>query len=119
MARARQGGFDRLWPQVSGQPRFAGPVAYAHGPQWRRSIHVLWRWGQRLLPTIRRLRRSEASNRKHAWTTDGANAPPISAEQFGDISHVSRKGFRLRIDSTRPKKILLRQKLRSSSPRRG
>jgi hypothetical protein len=24
--------------------------------------------------TIRRLRRNEASNRKHAWTTDGANA---------------------------------------------
>src|SRR5260221_12546624 len=48
MARARQGGFDRLWPQVSGQPRFAGPVAYAHGPQCRRSIHVLWRWDQRL-----------------------------------------------------------------------
>src|SRR5260370_41850189 len=50
MARARQGGFDRLWPQVSGQPRFAGPVAYAHGPQCRRSIHVLWRWGQKLYP---------------------------------------------------------------------
>src|ERR1700751_2933889 len=48
MARARQGGFDRLWPQVFGEPGFAGPVAYAHGPQCRRSIHVLWRWGQRL-----------------------------------------------------------------------
>jgi len=38
----------------------------------RRSIHVLWRWGQRALPTIRRLRRSERA------TESMRNAPPMS-----------------------------------------
>jgi hypothetical protein len=67
MSKSRMAG---LFQTSAGNPRFGGPL-----PTIDPRIMAVGPKGYTDYPSLAQER---ASNRKHAWTTDGANAPPMS-----------------------------------------